>query len=348
MNLYVGSTDKNLYAFEVESGKFLWKYPTGGEIYAQPLATNDTVYVAATDGALYAISSDGKLYWKTQLVPADKAPQYKGLRTFTTPLLVVGTIFVPSAYQGTIYAVDMFSGKLTNSYSLGADTQAYHLLTLGNDKKTIFDNAEGIGISAFEYLGQPKWSKQRYVYGPLYQFRDGKLAGFAGSQEIFFDLTTGDISGYGTDFHHNVISIAEERINNATYYTDSSGRVTKESGTGSWAVFPYGFDPLKTGSFVVSLNSNADLGLFLASQNGHVARLDEKDGHIIWDHQYPEEFRQLPLVARINQNTSSEFRVIVISKTGHLYSFDGNGNLLKNDNTSISGEVYQAPVAEIP
>src|SRR5687767_7202866 len=52
--VFVGSTDGQLYAIDLNSGKKLWAFKTEGPIESSPLVLNDRVLVGSTDGALYA------------------------------------------------------------------------------------------------------------------------------------------------------------------------------------------------------------------------------------------------------------------------------------------------------
>lgn len=63
--VYVGSTDKSLYAFSPD-GSQKWAYATGGLIdtCSPAIADDGTVYVGSADGALYALNPDGTLKWK--------------------------------------------------------------------------------------------------------------------------------------------------------------------------------------------------------------------------------------------------------------------------------------------
>jgi outer membrane protein assembly factor BamB len=52
--VYVGSNDKNIYAFNAATGAKLWAAPTGQAIFSSPAVANGIVYVGSEDGNLYA------------------------------------------------------------------------------------------------------------------------------------------------------------------------------------------------------------------------------------------------------------------------------------------------------
>ncbi len=63
--VFVGSTDEAIYAFDGLNGNLTWKFQTTGAIQSAPAYWNGRVYVGSDDGWLYALSAtDGKLLWK--------------------------------------------------------------------------------------------------------------------------------------------------------------------------------------------------------------------------------------------------------------------------------------------
>jgi len=59
--VYIGSTDKKLYAINGKSGVKLWEFETGGAVHSSPAIGSDgTVYVGSGDGKLYAIKTASK------------------------------------------------------------------------------------------------------------------------------------------------------------------------------------------------------------------------------------------------------------------------------------------------
>ena len=64
--VYVGSTDKKLYAINGKSGVKLWEFETGhgvrysGVVSSPAIGSDGTVYVGSWDNKLYAIKTDSK------------------------------------------------------------------------------------------------------------------------------------------------------------------------------------------------------------------------------------------------------------------------------------------------
>jgi len=65
--IFVGTTDRGLYALRAGDGSTLWRFQTLGMVQSEPLydADLDVVYFGSDDGALYCVhASDGTLVWR--------------------------------------------------------------------------------------------------------------------------------------------------------------------------------------------------------------------------------------------------------------------------------------------
>ncbi len=65
--VFVGTSDKGLYALRASDLSTLWRFETGGAVMSEPLFDNelDVVYFGSHDGALYAVrASTGELVWR--------------------------------------------------------------------------------------------------------------------------------------------------------------------------------------------------------------------------------------------------------------------------------------------
>ena len=62
--VYVGSKDRNFYAFDAATGQRKWTSPTNGPISSSPAVANGVVYVASGDDKLYAFdAATGQQRW---------------------------------------------------------------------------------------------------------------------------------------------------------------------------------------------------------------------------------------------------------------------------------------------
>jgi len=99
--VYIGSTDKNLYAFNPD-GTLKWKYLTGGYIFSSPaIGSSGTIYVGSQDSYLYAINPDGTLKWR-----------YKtgGYWVNSSPVIGPGEKIYVGADDGYLYAINLNGG----------------------------------------------------------------------------------------------------------------------------------------------------------------------------------------------------------------------------------------------
>jgi outer membrane protein assembly factor BamB len=100
--VFVGSSDRGLYALRAEDGTRLWRFETLGAVQSEPLydPVEDVVYFGSNDGALYKLrASDGELLFRfaTNAEVARK------------PVLKDGVLYVTNA-NDTVLAIDAKTG----------------------------------------------------------------------------------------------------------------------------------------------------------------------------------------------------------------------------------------------
>jgi len=82
-NIYVGSQDNNIYAID-KNGNLIWKYATDDEVFSSPtIGDEGTVYVGSADGRLLALNSDGSRKWQKTFIE-DLVSLYK---VYTSPAI---------------------------------------------------------------------------------------------------------------------------------------------------------------------------------------------------------------------------------------------------------------------
>jgi len=112
--VYVGSSDKNLYAVDVTAPatmKSRWKHTTGAKVDTRPLVAQSRVYAAGFDGFLHAMDAASGVRidpfpWKTDapfMADVTRSPH--------------GTLYAGSLDE-SLYALDD-GGKVLASYRLG-------------------------------------------------------------------------------------------------------------------------------------------------------------------------------------------------------------------------------------
>ena len=102
--VFVGSSDRGLYALSAATLATLWRFQTGGAVQGQPLYVQqeDAVYVGSNDGAVYKLrASDGAMIWRFAT----------NAEVVRQPVLAGKTLFAMNA-NDTLVAIDKDSGKL--------------------------------------------------------------------------------------------------------------------------------------------------------------------------------------------------------------------------------------------
>jgi outer membrane protein assembly factor BamB len=101
--LFVGSSDRGLYALRADDGTVLWRFETLGVVQCEPLydPEEDVVYFGSNDGALYKVrAKDGSLLFRFA-TNAEVARR---------PVIVGGLVYAVNA-NDTVLALDRKTGK---------------------------------------------------------------------------------------------------------------------------------------------------------------------------------------------------------------------------------------------
>jgi outer membrane protein assembly factor BamB len=102
--IFVGSSDRGLYALRAENGSQIWRFETLGFVQCAPLydPVEDVVYFGSNDGALYKVSAtDGTLRWRFM----------SNAEVARRPVLSNGVLYAMNA-NDTLLAIEPATGKL--------------------------------------------------------------------------------------------------------------------------------------------------------------------------------------------------------------------------------------------
>ncbi|HYO96295.1 MAG TPA: PQQ-binding-like beta-propeller repeat protein [Polyangiaceae bacterium] len=128
--VFVGSSDRGLYALRAEDGAHIWRFETLGFVQSQPLydPNEDAVYFGSNDGALYRVDAKtGNLRWRF-MTNAEVARR---------PVLHGGLLYVTNA-NDTVLALDPASGRLLwhqhRTPAMGMEVAGYAGPTVFRDK----------------------------------------------------------------------------------------------------------------------------------------------------------------------------------------------------------------------
>lgn len=102
--IFVGSSDRGLYALNASDGTTLWRFETLGFVQCAPLydPVEDVVYFGSNDGALYKIGAEtGQLLWRFM----------SNAEVSRRPVLHNGRLYAVNA-NDTVLALDAATGNL--------------------------------------------------------------------------------------------------------------------------------------------------------------------------------------------------------------------------------------------
>jgi len=121
--MFVGSTRTDrVTAYDLASGRELWRFYTGGPVRVAPAGFDGKLYVASDDGHLYCLgAADGRLRWRFRGGPSDRrlVGNERVIATWPCrggPVVDDGKVYVAAGlwpFMGTfIYALDAGSGRV--------------------------------------------------------------------------------------------------------------------------------------------------------------------------------------------------------------------------------------------
>ena len=131
--LYIGSTDHNLYALNLQDGTLKWKFKTGSAVNSSPAVSGGLVYFGSYDGNFYAVdAATGQQKWKFQTAGEKRfaAKHLHGVQPATesapdpfdfylsSPVVWQGAVFFGSG-DGNVYALDAASGEVKWKFPTG-------------------------------------------------------------------------------------------------------------------------------------------------------------------------------------------------------------------------------------
>ena len=130
---YVGSTDGNLYAVDLQAGAQKWKFKTDARVVSSPAVEGGIVYFGSYDGKFYALdAASGQLKWKFA-TPGERRFAAKHLHGglpegetmpdpfdcfLSSPVVSGGNVYFGSG-DGNVYALEAASGKLNWKFQTG-------------------------------------------------------------------------------------------------------------------------------------------------------------------------------------------------------------------------------------
>jgi outer membrane protein assembly factor BamB len=179
--VFIGSTDRSLYALDAATGAEQWTFPTQHRIEATPAYDDGTVYVGSYDKHLYAVdAASGSEQWSRAFDGL-----IRGSPTVWDGSVVVGVGChnlacawyadendVPE--NGWIYSLDAATGETEWQYEVGTEVVSSPAITdefvyIGASDGILYALAPTTGDVAWTYETRDMiWSSPAVAYGTVY------------------------------------------------------------------------------------------------------------------------------------------------------------------------------------
>lgn len=313
-NIYIGSTDNNLYAID-QRGNNIWEYSTNGPITSSPAVDIvGNIYVGSTDQSFYAIQNNGQLLWNHAVnSPINSSP------TILSQLLPT-TIYTASQ-NGQVHAFFSTGSHLWSSTSLQYGIDLSSPAITSNNKIAISTLGNSVAWSSgkLHILNQNGSSHCSYDTG-FYQ-GDGSRSSVSIMPNNNILLATKDSMGWGPgrlfiidqncnevcrtadlNHHHSSPAIADD----GTIYLGSGNGLfaINESCQVQWTA--------PTGSITYSTPAISANGKILVGADNGIFYILNSDGSVRWQYDLEEQLGS-PII-------SSGGR-IYINSANNLYAF---------------------------
>jgi len=166
--VFIGSSDENVYAIDLESGKKVWAYKTTDAVEASPCVVKGSVFVGSLDGFLYALNAEnGSLKWKYET-----EGQIPGAANWTLSPDGQQLWILVGSYDNKLHCVDSTNGNILWTYETdnyingspavddrkaafgGCDAMIHVVSLIDGSKVTEIDSGSYIAASAAFHDGQ--------------------------------------------------------------------------------------------------------------------------------------------------------------------------------------------------
>ncbi len=301
--VFIGSSDANVYAIDLESGRQVWSYQTDDAVEATPCVVEGSVFVGSADGFLYALDAkSGLLKWKYKtngeiLGAANWVRSPDGQRTW----ILVGS------YDSILHCVDSVNGKVVWTY----ETDNYINGSPAVDgQKTVFGGCDAMihVVSLTDGSKITQIDSESYIAASGAFFEGHVYIGNYDNVLIKADTATGKIVWKYRDadapfFSSPAIGQSVVVLGGRDERVHCVGR---DDGKVVWTFQTLGevdSSPVICGDKVV-----------VGSEDGRLYLLKLSDGKQVWSYEIGQPLTSSPAVAN--------GMVVVGSDDGYVYAFD--------------------------
>jgi len=264
--VYVGSYDTNVWAFDLESGEFVWKRPTEGGIASSPIVDRDNklILFGSEDTTYLAVDyQNGRVNWSYLT-----SGKIRG-----TGRIAHGHVFFGSD-DGKLYALVAGNGRFLWDYDMGAPIRSRPAVT--NDR-IIVGNDDG-DIVGLELNGQRKWgyrARRGVSSGP---FVDIENVCYVGSFDNYLYAIDAS-NGYSMwKYRTNGAVVSSPVVEGTTVYFGSADgtlyAVNTQTGKERWR--------FQTEKPIVASPAYHDGAIYIGGTDGILYCINAKDGKDVW------------------------------------------------------------------
>ena len=177
---YVGATNGNVYALDLERRRARWIYHGGVKITSSPALVGNRLYFGDYAGRVFALNArTGRVIWRGSA----------GSRVYGTVAVANGRVFAPSVFSG-LSALSAKSGRLLWRIPVGAYVYSSPAVYRG---RVYFGAYTGLVYSASASSGRILWARPAggHVGGAVEVVGGVVYAGSSGNRITMWDWRTG-------------------------------------------------------------------------------------------------------------------------------------------------------------
>ena len=197
--IFVKTNDSKVTAIDIKTGKFMWvksQIPSDLSVRGSsaPVIHDEMVIVGFEDGKIISYNYlNGDINWQIQIPSTKMETIIDRLNDIDGNMIVDNDVLFAISYQGSIIAIDTFSGQVLWS------REASSLFGLDADSTNVFFNDDGGVLWAIDkFSGRPSWKQdklfKRLIGSPIY-YNDLVIIGDIENYIHILDSQNGSIIG---------------------------------------------------------------------------------------------------------------------------------------------------------
>lgn len=322
--LYVGSSDRRLYAIDADAGTERWHFEADAPVTSSPAVDDERVLFTDRAGVVYAVSRrDGTLVWRFET--GDELPLpwgHEGWDYFTASPTLVDDMALIGSGDGNLYALDAASGREIWRFASGARIRTTPAVA---GDSVLFGNSAGIFYALDARDGAVRWRfetaghtlgaaevgfDRRQIYSSPAVHEGVVYFGSRDAGLYALDLETGQQRWRSNDGTSAWVISSPAVAGGRVYSARSSSTLVRAldaaDGSEIWRV--------ATEAAVFASPVLAGETLYVANGAGLVLALNARDGSERWRHRTGGGVWATPLVA--------DGRLYVGSDDGFVYAFE--------------------------